>query len=137
MPLDRARHGRSGSEGFTILEALVALAVAATVLSAIGMLTATNVRGSGKIAEHLGLIATLRAVETALPDRADLVPGELTGEMHEHTWSVGISPFPSDFVNPRAAQSWSPQTVVITVRSPSGGLLDLKTVRLAKPSGER
>jgi general secretion pathway protein I len=137
MLFDRARRRRYASEGFTLIEALVALAVAAAALTTIGALMAVNIRGSGKIVQHLGLIATLRAVEAGLPDRTDLVAGDLSGEMHGQAWSVGVTPFPGSFVNPRAAQSWAPEVIVITMQSPSGGLLQLKTVRLAKISGER
>jgi general secretion pathway protein I len=135
MLLNYARRGHSGSAGFTLIEALVALVVAAVALTAIGALMAGNIRGSGKIAQHVDLVATLRAVEAALPDRTDLVPGDLSGEMHGQAWSVNISAFPGDFVNPRAIQLWTPQTIVIGARSPNGGLLQLKTVRLAKPTG--
>lgn len=128
---------RGASAGFTLIEVLAALAVAAVSLSAIGALMAGNVRGSGKIAQHLGLLGTLRAVETGLPDRASLMTGNLSGDMHGHAWSVDIVPFPDDFVNPRADRNWTPQTIVITVQSPSGGLLRLATVRLAKVAGAR
>jgi general secretion pathway protein I len=96
---------------------------------------AGNIRGSGKIAQHLGLLATLRAVETALPNRAAFVTGTLSGEIHGQTWSLEVKPLQGDFVNPRAVALWIPQTVVITAQSPSGELLGLETVRLAKRTG--
>jgi general secretion pathway protein I len=126
---------QGANAGFTLIEALVALAVLAICLAAIGALMAGNIRGSGKIAQHLGLLATLRAVETALPNRAAFVTGTLSGEMHGQTWSVEVKPLQGDFVNPRAVALWIPQTVVITAQSPSGELLGLETVRLAKRTG--
>jgi general secretion pathway protein I len=124
------------SAGFTLIEALIALAVTAVALSAIGSLMASNMRGSGKIAQHLDLIAAARAVETALPDRTGLTPGELSGEMHGLPYSVSITPFASDYVNSRAP-AWIPEIVMITVGSPSGGRFQLKTIRLAKITGEQ
>ena len=134
MPFERA-----GEElaGFTLIEALVALAVAAVSLAAIGLLMAGNIRGSGRIEQHLGLVETLRAVETGLPDRTSLSAGTLSGEMHGQAWSVDIAPFPGDFVNPRAAQFWTPQTIVIKVQSPSGAVLQVETIRLGRRTGER
>ena len=137
MPFERQSEGLGASAGFTLIEALVALAVAAVSFSAIGLLMAGNIRGSGRIEQHLGLIETLRAVETGLPDRASLSTGTLSGEMHGQAWSVDIAPFPADFVNPRAAQVWTPQTIRITVQSPSGAVLQLETIRLGRRTGER
>jgi general secretion pathway protein I len=133
---DRTARPCPASAGFTLIEVLIALAVAAVSLAAISALMAGNTRAPRRIADHLGLIATLRAVVTALPDRKDLAAGELSGEMHGQAWSVAITPFAGDFVNPRAPL-WTPKTVVITAQSPSGGLLQLKTVRLGSPGGEQ
>jgi general secretion pathway protein I len=137
MPFERPGKDRDASAGFTLIEALVALAVAAVSLAAIGLLMAGNIHGSGRIVQHLGLVETLRAVETALPDRTSLSTGNLSDEMHGQAWSVDIAPFPGDFVNPRAAQIWTPQTIVITVQSPSGAVLHLETIRLGRRTGER
>jgi general secretion pathway protein I len=139
MPFERqyAHEDRDASAGFTLIEVLVALAVAAVSLAAIGLLMAGNIRGSGRIEQHFGLVETLRAVATGLPDRTSLSSGALSGEMHDQAWSVDIAPFPGDFVNPRAAQSWTPQIVIIKVQSPSGAVLQLETIRLGRRTGER
>ncbi|MGH6853586.1 MAG: type II secretion system protein, partial [Methylocella sp.] len=78
-----------------------------------------------------------RAVETGLPDRASLSAGTLSGEMHGQAWSVDIAPFPGDFVNPRAAQFWTPQVIAIKALSPSGAALRLETIMLGRRTGER
>ena len=137
MVFERPGEDRDASAGFTLIEALVALAVAAVSLAAIGLLMAGNIRGSGRIEQHLGLVATLRAVEAGLPDRASLSTGTLEGEMHDQAWSVDIAPFPGDFVNPRAAQFWTPQIIVIKVQSPSGAVLRLETIMLGRRTGEQ
>jgi general secretion pathway protein I len=137
MPFERSVEELDASAGFTLIEALVALAVAAVSLAAIGLLVAGNIRGSGRIEHHLGLVETLRAVEAGLPDRASLPAGTLSGEMHDQAWSVDIAPFPGDFVNPRAAQFWTPQTIVIKVQSRSGAVLQLETIRLGRRTGEQ
>jgi general secretion pathway protein I len=137
MPFERPGEDRDASAGFTLIEALVALAVAAVSLAAIGLLVAGNIRGSGRIEQHLGLVETLRAVEAGLPDRASLPAGTLSGELHDQAWSVDIAPFPGDFVNPRAAQLWTPQTIVIKVQSRSGAVLQLETIRLGRRTDEQ
>jgi len=124
-----------GCAGFTLVEALAALAVAAISLAAIGSLVAGNMRGSRRIEQHIALVETLRAVETGLPDRASLTPGTLEGEMHDRGWSVDIGPFPNDYINPHAARIWTPQTIIVTTRSPSGGEVHIETIRLVKQAG--
>src|ERR1700730_17266752 len=135
MPFERPGEELDASAGFTLIEALVALAVAAVSLAAIGLLVAGNIRGSSRIEQHLGLVETLRAVETGLPDRTSLSAGNLSDEMHGQAWSVDSAPFAGDFVNPRAGQLWTPQTIVIKVQSPSGAVLQLETIRLARGTG--
>ena len=132
MHFERPGEELDARAGFTLIEALVALAVTAVSLAAIGLLVAGNIRGSGRIEQHLGLVETLRAVEAGLPDRASLPAGTLSGEMHGQAWSVDIAPFPGDFVNPRAAQFWTPQTIVIKAQSPTGAALQLEAIRLAR-----
>ncbi len=127
--------------GFTIIEALVSLAVVAICLMAIGSVIATNIRGAGKIAQHLELIETLRRIATALPDRSVLATGTLSGEMDEHAWSVDVQPFPIASIPPdpippgtaaadRPPVNWTPQTIVIKVQTPSGSVIQLDTLRL-------
>ncbi len=135
MPFERPVEELDASAGFTLIEALVALAVTAVSLAAIGLLVAGNIRGSGRIEQHLGLVEALRAVETGLPDRTSLSTGTLTGEMHDQAWSIDIAPFPADFVNPHAAQFWTPQTIVIKAQSPSGAVLQVETIRLGRRTG--
>lgn len=137
MFFDRPCEDLDSGAGFTLIEALIALAVAAISVTAIGSLIAANVRGSGRIEQHLGLVETLRAVETALPDRTNLSTGTLSGEMHGQTWSVNIAPFPQiqGDVYPRAGKVWTPQTIVVKVQSPSGAVLQLETIRLARRTG--
>ena len=126
-----------GSAGFTLIEVLVALAVAAICLAATGSLMAGNIRGFGRIEAHIALAETLRAVETGLPDRASLAAGSLSGDMHGQAWSAGIAPFAGDATVPPAAKLWMPLTIAMTVQSPSGAVLQLETIRLVKKAAAR
>ena len=124
-----------GTEGFTLIEVLVALAVVAVTLSAIGSLVAVTVRGARSVGGRLALVETARAIMTGLPDRAELAPGSFSGEFAGHRWRVDVLPFYADFVDPRKTD-WTPQTVVVRVQSPSGPILQINTVRLRRVQAE-
>lgn len=126
---------RSRSAGFTLIEVLVALAVIAASLAAIGSLVAVSMRGARSIEQRLAFRETLRAIVTSLPDRAALNAGTASGETTGYRWRVDIAPFVATFVDPRLPTPWEPQAVVVRVQSPSGQLLQINTIRLRRRPG--
>jgi general secretion pathway protein I len=122
-------HARAG---FTLIEVVVALALIAVALTAIGSLMATTIRGTRSLDQHLSLAETTRAIEAALPSRDQLAEGSTSGEMAGHRWRIDVLPFRASFVDPRLPSPWVPQTVVITVRAPDGPVLQISTVRLQR-----
>jgi general secretion pathway protein I len=133
--LSRSRHRNDRSAGFTLIEVLVALAVVAAALTAIGTLMAGSMRGARSIDQRLQFRETLRALVTSLPDRRDLDAGTATGVAAGFDWRLDIAPFVAAFVDPQAPTPWQPEAVVITVRSPSGQQLQINTIRLRRRPG--
>jgi general secretion pathway protein I len=123
---------RQAVAGFTLIEVLIALAIVAVSLTAIGSLMAATVRGTRSIEQHLTLVETARAIEAGLPDRSDLVTGSLTGATGGYRWRVDVAPFRASFIDPQLPTPWLPQAVVITVQSPAGPILRLNSVRLRR-----
>lgn len=128
----RPNGSRRSTRGFTLIEVLVALAVVAISLAAIGSLIAVTTRGARAIGLHLTLVETARAIVTGLPDRDQLVIGNFSGESAGHRWRVDVLPFYADFVDVREPGAWIPQTVVVRVQSPAGKVLEVNTVRLKR-----
>jgi general secretion pathway protein I len=130
--LFRRNGSRRAAAGFTLIEVLVALSVVAISLAAIGSLIAVTTRGARAVGLHLTLVETARAIITGLPDRDQIEPGNISGESAAHRWRVDVMPFYGDFIDPRAATVWTPQTVVVRVQSPGGKVLQVNTVRLRR-----
>jgi general secretion pathway protein I len=125
LPTDRR------DAGFTILEVLIALAIVAISIVAIGSVMATNARGVQALENHVALLQSTQTVfVTAIPARKELVPGTLSGQLRDFRWQVDIGPIGGDWVVEGADVAWIPELVKIRVRSPSGAIVDLETVRL-------
>ena len=72
LPTDRR------DAGFTIIEVLVALAIVAVSIVAIGRLMSTNARGVRMLENHVALVQSAQTVmSTEIPDRSKLAPGRL------------------------------------------------------------
>jgi general secretion pathway protein I len=128
---------RASSMGFTLIEVVVALAVLAVSLTAIGSLVASNIRATRALDQRLALAATARAILTGLPNREQLSLSSSTGEIAGHRWRLDLLPFSATFVDPRRATPWVPQAVVLRVQSPTGQVLRLDTVRLRRGEGSK
>jgi general secretion pathway protein I len=118
--------------GFTLIEVLIALAIVGISLVSIGSVMGTSIRGARALDRHVALLDAARAVEAGLPDRAQLGPGDLSGDFSGNRWRVNVSPFLDSTVDPHPSSRWAPQSVTILVTSPSGATLRIDTVRLRR-----
>jgi general secretion pathway protein I len=126
---------RQATDGFTLIEVLVALAVIAILLASIGSLIAASVRGVRSLDQRFALVEIARAIETGLPNRDELKVGRFSGEVSGHRWNVEVRPFIANNVDPRLPTLWVPQALVISVQSPDGPILLVNTVRLRRRQG--
>jgi len=124
------RRRRRTRAGFTLVEVLVALALVAISLTAIGAVVTASSRGTRSLEQHLALVETTRIVAATLPKGAQLTADGISGEILGHRWRVDVSPFAGGGIHQIADSPWIPQTVVMRVRSPSGAVYGLETVRL-------
>jgi general secretion pathway protein I len=121
---------RNGESGFTMIEALVALALVAVVLTAVGSLVASAANGTRTLEQHLALVETARMVATSVPRRDELARGELEGEVLGYHWRAEVSPFFGGGSAPVPNSPWIPERVVVRVQSPLGATMAIETVRL-------
>jgi general secretion pathway protein I len=121
----------SSARGFTLIEALVALAIVAAVLGSIGTVIATTVKGTRGIDQRLELSGTAENLLAALPARTRLKPGRQSGELAGHRWRIDVSrmnvPVVSDA--PQTGR-FVPLAVTMRLQSPGGPVMQVTTVRL-------
>jgi general secretion pathway protein I len=123
------------SAGFTILEVLIALAVIAVSIVAIGSVMSTNVRGVRTLEQHVTLMQAVRTIAaTEVPSREKIGFGTWSGRTSDHQWRIDISPMGKEWAPTGSDVDWIPALVRVQVRSPSGAVTDLRTVRLVQGS---
>jgi general secretion pathway protein I len=119
--------------GFTIIEALVALAVVTITIVAIGSVMASTARGTWQLESHVALVqAANNILWQSLPARTDPISPVLSGQTMDHNWRTEFEPLAIDLDTPPAELQWVPEKIRIDVQSPSGALISLETVRLFK-----
>ena len=127
MPSEQNREA-----GFTIIEVLIALALVSILLASIGSVVATNVQSSRHLEQHVALIETARLIASGIPRAGEPLPSNMTGQVSAFAWQMRTSPFHGEIV---PGSGFIPILVELRVRSPSGAVLSLQTVRLKDRSG--
>jgi general secretion pathway protein I len=116
--------------GFTLIEALAALAVMGAGLSAIGALASSSMHAGLYAERHLAQIETARKIIAGMPSREALPVGRLTGALDAHDWRID-----SALIGAPAAVGdslWTPQRIEVSVQTPSGAILKIDTIRLRR-----
>jgi general secretion pathway protein I len=121
----------NGAAGFTLIEALVALAIVAAVLGSIGAVIATTAKGTRSIDQRLALSGTAETILASLPVRALLKPGRQSGVTAGHRWRIDVSPM-NVTVASDAPQTgrFVPLAVTMRVQAQGGPAMQVTTVRL-------
>jgi general secretion pathway protein I len=120
--------------GFTLIEALVALAIIAAVLSSIGAVIGTTVKGTRSIDQRLALSGAAETVLAALPARNALKPGRQSGELAGHRWRLDVAPL--NAAADTAQGRFVPLAVNIRMQAPGGPAIQVTTVRLVPKPAE-
>jgi general secretion pathway protein I len=126
-----------GIAGFTLIEALVALAIVAAVLTSIGAVIATSVKGTRSIDQHLALSGIAETLLAALPARTLLTPGSQSGQTAGHRWRIDVSPLNVAVTSDApSTQRFVALAVNMRLQAPGGPLMQVTTVRLVPKAAE-
>ena len=120
------------SSGFTLVEVLVALAVMASTLAAIGSLMNATLRSGVHLERHFAEVETAQQIIAGLPGPDDLRDGSSSGEMAGHVWRLDATPYRTNLVRPGTPADWTPEKIVLTVRGPNGAFLNVDMIRLVR-----
>lgn len=133
----RAGYGwaRKRAQGFTLIEALVALAIVAAVLSSISSVIGSTAKATRSIGQRLLLTGAAETLFAGLPARNALKPGRQSGELAGHRWRLDVTP-----LNAAAAEAldarFVPLTVNLRMQTPGGPAVQITTVRLVPKGAE-
>lgn len=118
-----------GAAGFTLIEALVALAIIAIVLGTIGSVIAVTTKGTRSIDQHLALAGRAETLLADLPARGLLKPGRQSGQLAGSRWRVDIAPMNVAGGNP-ATDRFVPLAVNLRLQRADGSAIQVTTVKL-------
>ncbi|MBR0688904.1 prepilin-type N-terminal cleavage/methylation domain-containing protein [Bradyrhizobium manausense] len=118
-----------GAAGFTLIEALVALAIIAIVLGTIGSVIAVTTKGTRSIDQHLALASTAETLLADLPARGLLKPGRQSGQLAGSRWRVDIAPMNVAGGDP-ATDRFVPLAINLRLQRADGAAIQVTTVKL-------
>lgn len=127
-----SRRSCSDAAGFTLIEVLVALAIVGAVLSSIGAVIATSVKGTRSIDQRLALTGAAETLLAELPARSLLKTGRQSGELAGHRWRIDVAPMNASVTSGDAPQNsrFVPLAVTMRLQAENGPAIQLTTVRL-------
>jgi general secretion pathway protein I len=126
-----SRKNCSDAKGFTLIEALVALAIVAVVLSSVAAVIATTVKGTRSIDQRLALAGAAETLLAELPARQLLKPGRQSGELDGHRWQIDVTPMNTALANDAPqTQRFAPLAISLRMQARGGPAIQLTTVRL-------
>ena len=124
-----SRRSCSDTAGFTLIEALVALAIIAVVLGTIGSVIATTAKGTRAIDQRLALAGTAGTLLADLPARSLLKPGRRSGELAGSRWRVDVATMAVPSGDP-SSDRFVPLAVNLRLQRPDGSAIQVTTVKL-------
>ena len=124
-----SRRSCSDAAGFTLIEALVALAIIAIVLGTIGSVIATTAKGTRSIDQRLVLSGTAERLLADLPARGLLKPGRQSGELAGSRWRVDVAPMKMAS-GEAASDRFVPMAINLRLQRADGAAIQITTVKL-------
>lgn len=124
---------RNKRGGFTLLEALVALALVAAFFATLAPFLFHARRLMNNAEKRIAAHILLRTLLNAPFDRFHLANTARAGTFNGLHWRVVATPFAIDAAPSDRAQSWTAYRIVASVSAGPGQTMTAETIRLGKP----
>jgi type II secretory pathway pseudopilin PulG len=118
--------------GFTLLEALVALALVLAFVGTLGPYLFYSRRLMGNAEQRVAAQILLRTLLNAPFDRSRLANVARGGEMNGLRWRIVTEPFAIDASPSDPRLSWTAYRVIASVSTGAGQTVSAETIRLGK-----
>jgi hypothetical protein len=119
--------------GFTLLEALVALALVLAFVATLGPYLFSSRRLMGNAEQRVAAQILLRTLLDAPFDRSRLANVVRDGELNGLRWHILTEPFAIDAAPSVPPPSWTAYRVIASVSTSAGQTVSAETIRLGKP----
>lgn len=128
---------RKSKAGFALIEVLVAVAVAAVILTALLRAFVTTWTGINAVREETEAMLIARSLVSTAAPRDNTVEANQRGDIGRYSWSVAVQKAPTvappvTDADAETAISWTLFRIVVVVRAPSGRSTSLETLRLSR-----
>jgi prepilin-type N-terminal cleavage/methylation domain-containing protein len=129
---------RKRTAGFALIEVLVAVAVAAVILTALLRAFVTTWTGINAVREETEAMLIARALVSTAAPRDNTVEANQRGDMGRYSWSIAVQKAPTVAppvdadADAATAITWTLFRIVVVVRAPSGRSTSLETLRLSR-----
>jgi type II secretory pathway pseudopilin PulG len=118
--------------GFTLLEALVALALVLAFVATLGPYLFYSRRLMGNAEQRIAAQILLRTLLDAPFDRSRLANAVRGGELNGMRWRIVTEPFSIDAAPSDPRPSWTAYRVIASVSTSAGQTVSAETIRLGK-----
>ena len=119
--------------GFTLLEALVALALVLAFVATLGPYLFYSRRLMGDAEQRVAAQILLRTLLDAPFDRSRLANALRSGELSGLRWRIVSEPFAIEVVPSAPRPSWAAYRIIASVSTSAGRTVSAETIRLGKP----
>jgi type II secretory pathway pseudopilin PulG len=130
-PWSRFKFGEKRA-GFTLLEALVALALVLAFVATVEPYLFYSRRLMGNAEQRVAAQILLRTLLDAPFDRSRLANVVRGGELNGLRWRIVTEPFAIDAASSEPSPPWNAYRVIASVSTSAGQIVSAETIRLGK-----
>lgn len=123
---------RLAQQGFTLLEALIALVILALSLSTLMSSYSTGLRGVATLDDRVRARLLAQTLLEELSHDRTLRPGTQSGRFDQFAWTLSTAPYEDMATPPSPEHPWAIYQMTLMVSWSRGRQLELQTLRIGR-----